>query len=196
MLTFIREIIGQNQGILVVIGAAFAFYKWQVSQNQKEAAMIFEMLKVIRDDKLYELIQMLDYDETWYDRGFHDKAREIGMDKLLVQFSYICHLREKRMISRKAFKFFSYNLGVILSNKQIHYYFYNLNEYCVKSHSEFPFAPLLRYGLKKKYIDIKFLEDVESRRKYNIPDYLNSYIEDVKNLNEKQRGMLDSFAQE
>ena len=56
MLTFIREIIGQNQGILVVIGAAFAFYKWQVSQNQKEAAMIFEMLKVIRDNEGQTLV--------------------------------------------------------------------------------------------------------------------------------------------
>ena len=193
MLTFMREIIEQNQSILAVVAAVFAFYKWQVSQNQKETGMISEMLKIIRDDKIYRLIQMLDYDKKWYNKNFHGQSIEIDMDKLLVVCSYACHLREKRMISKKAFEFFKYDLGVILSNWQIHCYFYNLNMYCKKTHSDFPFAPLLRYGLKMEFIDKGFLEDAESRRRYNIPDYLNSYIEEKKYSYEKPRCALDTL---
>ena len=145
--------VSENFQIISVVGAVFAFYKWHVSQKQKEVEFLHSMIKVIRNDEMYEFIRNLDYNVPWYGKTFHNGPLELKVDKMLMELSYLCHLRKTRMISPTTFEFFRYDIDAVLSNSQMVDYFYNLYQCTSSAKVPFPFAHLLNYAFEKKYMD-------------------------------------------
>ena len=81
------------------------------------------------------------------------------MDKTLSYFSYICYLREQKIISDKEFNFFKYEINRILMNSQVQDYFYNLYHFSNKNNTPITFLYLFRYGEKIKIFDEKFYDE-------------------------------------
>ena len=156
--------VSENYQIIGIAGASFAFYKWHVSQRQKEVEFLHSMIKVIRNDEMYEFIRKLDYNVPWYDEHFHNGSIELKVDKMLMEFSYLCHLRKTRMISSKTFDFFQYDIDAILSNTQMVDYFYNLYQYTHTVKLTFPFIHLLNYAFEKKYMNKQIFNNPEAWR--------------------------------
>ena len=170
------KVISENFQFLSIVGAGFALYKWHVSQKQREVMFLHSMIKVIRNDDMYEFIRKLDYNEPWYDEKFHNGILELKVDKMLMELSYLCHLRKTRMISPTTFDFFRYDIDAVLSNPQMIDYFYNLYQYTRTAKVSFPFVHLLNYAFKKGYMDKRIFDDPGAWRdeKKGLHNYLIS----------------------
>jgi hypothetical protein len=164
----------------------FALYRWHVSQKQKDVEILRLMIGTIRKDEFYGFIRDLDYDRPWYDEKFHNGPKELEVDKVLIEYSYLCHLRMARMISAKTFAFFQYDINVILSNGQIKDYFYNLYHCTCKRGIPFPFKHLLDYSFKENFFDKQVFEDPDAWR--NEGNHLHGYY---LSLNRSNTGIED-----
>ena len=162
--------------ILVIIGAPFAYYKWRRDVALKKADYINELTDKIRTDPLIvETLYLLDYGESWYSIEFHSGCdMEVKIDKTLSYFSYICYLKDRRIISNKEFKFLKYKIERILINPGVQDYLYNLYHFSKKSNLPISFHYLFEYGKKHKFFDADFFDSnahITNSEKYH--KYLN-----------------------
>ena len=153
MSTSVSGFLMQNFSIVSLLVAGFAFYKWHVSQMQREVEFLHTLIRRLRNSATSEILQLLEYGEEWYRVDFHGGDLEKKVDMLLMECTYLCHLQRTRMITRKTFQFFKYDLSVVLSNHDMLNYLYNLYHYSQSARKEFPFIHLIEYGFQKKLID-------------------------------------------
>ena len=125
-----------------------------------EKKYINELTEKIRTDKyIKDVIYMFDYNYKWYTEQFHGSGKlELKVDKTLSYFSYICYLREQKIISDKEFNFFKYEINRILRNSQVQDYFYNLYHFSNKNNTPITFLYLFKYGEKIKIFDEIFYD--------------------------------------
>lgn len=150
----------------VVIGGIFALMQWRKNIKLKRADYIKELTETIRENKdISDVIYMLDYDESWYCEEFHQCGKlERKVDKTLAYFSYILYLRNEKILSKKEFLFFKYDIERILRNEQMQDYFYNLYHFSKTQDALFSFSTLLDYAKDNKLLDGDF-EDREAHLK-------------------------------
>lgn len=108
MWEFITNLISDNYQVISICGALFAFYKWHVSQKQKEVEILHTLIKTLRSPEIIDFIRKSDYDVRWYDEKFHNSQLEETVDGVLTEYSYLCHLKKTKMIANKTFDFFRY----------------------------------------------------------------------------------------
>lgn len=147
--------------IMVIVGGIFGYYQWRKNILLRRAEYINELTEKIRTDKyIKDVIYMFDYNYKWYSEQFHGSGKlELKVDKTLSYFSYICYLREQKIISDKEFNFFKYEINRILMNSQVQDYFYNLYHFSNKNNTPITFLYLFRYGEKIKIFDEKFYDE-------------------------------------
>ena len=157
--------------LIAIAGGIFGLFQWRLSVKTKRAEYINELTMNIRTDKvLRKIIYMLDYDDQWYNEDFHkSKELEKEIDKTLSYFTYICYLKQHRLLTRKEFVFFKYEIDRILMNSQIQNYFYNLYHFYEKFDIPFSFKSLFDYGVRKHYFPKEFF----NRTSMQYPHYLN-----------------------
>lgn len=157
--------------IITTIVAIFGFYQWKRSNTIKKAEYIEKLTEKIRtDDDIKEMVYVLDYGDLWYIKSFHGSGGlERKMDKTLSYFSYICYLYNSRLISRKEFAIFEYEIERILLNAQVKNYFFNLYHFAKKLKTPMTFSFLFEYGEKTRKFDDEFYDN--QSEKY--PKYLN-----------------------
>lgn len=150
----ISDIISIISLILVMAGGIFGYYQWRKSILLGRAEYINELTEKIRTDKyIKDVIYMFDYNYKWYTEQFHGSGKlELKVDKTLSYFSYICYLREQKIISDKEFNFFKYEINRILRNSQVQDYFYNLYHFSNKNNTPITFLYLFKYGEKIKIL--------------------------------------------
>lgn len=165
----IEDIISIISLILVMIGGVFGYYQWRKNILLRRAGYINELTEKIRTDKnIKDVIYMFDYDYKWYSEQFHGSGKlELKVDKTLSYFSYICYLKNQKIITEKEFNFFKYEIERILMNSQVKDYFYNLYHFSNKNHAPITFLYLFNYGEKTGKFDEKF---------YDKNSYLDSSI--------------------
>lgn len=173
-LKFINEITVENitdicSMLLVIVGGGFAYYQWKRSVALKRAEFINELTEKIRTDEyIRDVLYLFDYDEYWYSIDFHDSGvLELKVDKTLSYFSYICYLKNQRLISNKEFRFFEYEVDRILENEQVQDYFYNLYHFCDKKR-RLPFNTCLSMGKNIKCLMTLFIEKIHIKTIKNI----------------------------
>lgn len=156
----ISDIISIISLILVMAGGIFGYYQWRKSILLGRAEYINELTEKIRTDKyIKDVIYMFDYNYKWYTEQFHESGKlELKVDKTLSYFSYICYLREQKIISDKEFNFFKYEINRILRNSQVQDYFYNLYHFSNKNNTPITFLYLFKYGEKIKIFDEIFYD--------------------------------------
>lgn len=159
--------------VLAIIGAAFGFYQWKKSIRIKRAEYIEKLTEKIRtDNDIKEMVYTLDYGHLWYTSAFHNSGElERKMDKTLSYFSYICYLYKSRLISKKEFAIFKYEIERILTNDQVNKYFYNLYHFAKKFKTPMTFSFLFEYGEKHNKFEKDFSD--KNRPKYKKSKYLN-----------------------
>ena len=126
----------------------------------KKASYINELLEKMRfGPDIKEVMYLFDYNDDWYNMGFHDnKTLEPKVDKALSYLSYICYLRKQRIISKREFCFFEYQINRTLMNSQTQDYLYNLYHFAQRSKASISFSPLIVYGKKAKIITDDFYD--------------------------------------
>ena len=146
----ISDIISIISLILVMVGGIFGYYQWRKNILLRRAEYIIELTDKIWTDKyIKDVIYMFDYNYKWYTEKFHGSCKlELKVDKTLSYFSYICYLREQKIISDKEFNFFKYEINRILRNSQVQDYFYNLYHFSNKNNTPITFLYLFKYGKK------------------------------------------------
>lgn len=98
--------------VTVIVGGIFAFIQWKRSQALKRADYINELNEKMRGDSaLQDFVYMIDYGKSWYSKEFHKGGElEKNVDKSLAYFSYVCYLKEEKIINDKEFQFFEYRI--------------------------------------------------------------------------------------
>ncbi|MCQ2795370.1 MAG: hypothetical protein MJ214_04120 [Bacilli bacterium] len=96
------------------------------------------------------------------------------IDYVLSIYDSFIYSSSKRLLSKKEFNFFHYNLAMIFDNKEIVNFLYSINLYCKKRNIICPFSNLVEYGIKHKYLKIDFYND-------NSPTY-KCLIKDAKSI--------------
>lgn len=161
--------------IITLIIAISGFYKWIKNLSMIRANYINELAEKIRTDKdIEDTIYRIEYGEEWYNEDFHkSKDMERAVDKTLVYFTHAIYLRKKRIIGKKEFVFFEYNIKRMLSNLQMEDYFYNLYHFSEKKNLPFPFKSLLEYAEKNRLFDNDFRDSTAHKRNSKYHEYLN-----------------------
>ena len=156
--------------VLAIIGAAFGFYQWKKSIRIKRAEYIEKLTEKIRtDNDIKEMVYTLDYGHLWYTSAFHNSGElERKMDKTLSYFSYICYLYKSRLISKKEFAIFKYEIERILTNDQVNKYFYNLYHFAKKFKTPMTFSFLFEYGEKHNKFEKDFYDKNSPKYKKSI----------------------------
>ena len=159
----------------VVVGGIFALIQWRKSTALKRAEYIKELTEKIRTDKdIFETIYMFDYGAQWYNAKFHQGGDiERTVDRTLAYFSYILYLKNEKLISKKEFLFFRYDIERILCNSQLQDYFYNLFHFANTQGVQFSFGILLDYAKEHKFIDNEFDNPEAYKTSTNYHRYLN-----------------------
>lgn len=167
----VSDIIALLSVILVGVGGWFGYRQWKESVKIKKAEYLNELTEKIRtDDDISDMIYILDYNQEWYNKSFHQSGEfERKMDKTLSYFSYICYLFDNNLIEKSEFNFFKYEIDRILMNRSTIKYFYNLYHFSKKCDAPITFKFLFEYGEKEKIYDNDFY-NVKSKK---YPHYLN-----------------------
>lgn len=157
----VSDIISAVSAVLVVIGGLFAFVQWRKNVALKRASYINELTEKIRTDPdIKDIVYLFDYEDRWYSSHFHGSGElERKVDKTLSYFSYICYLKNQKLINKKDFKFFQYEIDRILINPDVQDYFYNLYHFSSKFKMPFTFFYLFKYGKRKKMFDASFFDN-------------------------------------
>lgn len=161
--------------VLVIIGGFFTCYQWRRNVSLKRASYINELTEKIRSDSdIKDVVYLFDYNPNWYSERFHgDDILELKVDKTLSYFSYICYLKKQRIISKKEFKFFQYEVERILMNPGIQDYFFNLYHFAAKFKIPFTFVYLLDYGKEHNLLSNDFFDRKAYRTNHQFHHYLN-----------------------
>lgn len=169
------KFVAENYQVISICGAMFAFYKWHISQRQKEVETLQSLIATLRKPEVLRFVRKADYEGRWYDAKFHDSELEEVVDGVLTEYSYLCHLRKTRMISQATFDFFRYDIESILSDPQMIDYLYNLYQYTRKVKTMFPFIHLLEYGFKHGYAKREIFNDSNAwkNKTFKLHNYLN-----------------------
>ncbi|MBR4425537.1 MAG: hypothetical protein IKS66_06300 [Oscillospiraceae bacterium] len=154
----ISDIISGISLLITIVGGFFALYQWRRNIALKRASYINDLTEKIRTDPdIHGIVYLLDYNQEWYNAEFHESGeQERKVDKTLSFFSYICYLKKHRLIGRKDFNFFKYEIERILMNSGVQDYLYNLYHYSNKYDLPLTFFFLFKYGKKHKYFDSDF----------------------------------------
>lgn len=143
--------------VLAVIGGLFALYQWRNNIKLKHAEYIDNLTqKIYYDTDIIKVMYILEYNERWYSYNFHGSEYEPIFDKALFNFSYICYLRKRKIITDNEFKFFEYKIYKILTDYNIQNYFYNLYHYCKSINQPISFLYLFKYGEEQSLFDENF----------------------------------------
>ncbi len=143
--------------ILTVCGGIFALYQWRLSVKNDQAEYVDKLLdRFQNDEEIRTFVSMCDYLEEWYDDYFHDykseKCHAKKADKTLFFLNYLCHIEQERVLQKKEFEVFEYNIYAIIQNDNTLSYLADLYHYTIFEKRRYPFEYLLKYGIKKGII--------------------------------------------
>lgn len=155
--------------LTVIIGGVFALHKWNTNIKLKRADYIYSLLNDLRTNER-NAFYLFEYDAKWYNLQFHQGGdMEKKVDYTLSFFSYICYLKQQKILSKKEFDCFKYELERVLTNEQFRSYFYNIYHFSKHINQPISFLHLFTYAKDNGYFDDEFWNATSTR----YPHYLN-----------------------
>ncbi len=158
---------------VVVIGSAlFALIQWTYQCKIRRSQYLQTLSERMRTDKhILSVRQAIDYGQPWYNKDFHEKHKndvvtEDQVDEVLAFYSYLCYLKMGKIISKKEFKFFSYNIDRALQNTDMQSYLFNLYHFSRKNGVDMSFHYLFEYGKKNGFFKREFF-DPNTKNEYS-----------------------------
>jgi hypothetical protein len=152
----ITEIVSITIAVISLIVAYLQFKHNKKIDHNKQLAD--NLNKLWSDEEIRSVIQMLEYNDTWYNEGFHGSPLEIKVDKTLQFLSHICFLRKNGILNDTEFDAFEYELKHLFQNKSVINYLSFLFHFSQRAlangqSSPFPFKDLLEYGIDNNLVD-------------------------------------------
>lgn len=140
------------------LGGGFALCQWRKSIKVQRADFIGKLLEKIIDDKdLQETRNLIDYEQQWYNKDFHNNSElERSIDKLFRYMDHICYLEQTGNISSKEFKIFQYDVHRICVSCSAQAYLWNLYHFSQKNKAECSFLHIIDYGIENKLLPKDF----------------------------------------
>ena len=144
------------KALTITIGAAassIALLTWKQSIKTKRAEFINQIIEKIRFNKEFsKAVYYIDYEQNWYNANYHGSELEPKIDMVLSYFSYICYLRETRLISKKELDIFEYWLKRLCDSQSIQLYLWNIYHFSNARKSPCSFKSLIDYGLDNGFL--------------------------------------------
>ena len=136
--------------IMVLCGGCFALWRWIISQRVQRAQfldLLIEKFKSIKYDDFLRRIES-SYENS---RNYDDEADdEVGAYDFLIFLSYVCYLRQAKIIDDKEFLLFRCYVERALRINTIHTAIEQIHDVNHIAVDVSPYAPLLTYGREKK----------------------------------------------
>ena len=136
----------------------------------KRAQFFKEIIDRIRfDQDLVDAMNILDYDEDWYNDDFPKSDIETKMDKLFSYLSYVCYLHNVKVISNKEFELIEYKIMRACQNKNTQYYFKFVNRFAKLHNVKHTFNDMIEYMKVNVFNnDEKLINEFENGKKFAI----------------------------
>lgn len=178
------------QDIVSIVSCIFAFFticfglcQYKRANAIKRASYVCELIDKLKDDvDIRDTIYLFQYDNFHYDENFHNGSDlEIKIDKTLQYLDYICYLKYKNIINNEEFKFFEIDICMVVENKNLQNYLYNLLHFewhmnkwqsIIDAEKSYSFNHLLRYTKSHNVIEESFF-DKNSYKVLEFHKYLN-----------------------
>jgi len=154
----VNLVIGSMTLLVAVAGVVLALMQLKKQTRVTSAQHLFVMLQEFYDDKIRSAFsdyvdRFKDTDTRYYqglnEQGepkFKDDETEKSIDRMLLLFENICYQKHRKVIDKKGFACFEYQIWETLREPQVLEYIKDLSKYCVKHHSGFPFKELVCEG--------------------------------------------------
>ena len=150
------EIIAIATLLVGLISVVFVGIQLWQKYRMDHSKQVLDMLNKTRSERdIVELFYQLDYNKFHYDGRFQGSQMEPLVDNVLHYYEYILYLKNQRILNKKDFKFFEYDIQRIVGNHDMQSYFFTLYHFVSKRMS-FKYQRLLRYGRKNGWIDEDF----------------------------------------
>lgn len=156
LINHFKEITEFASIVIGFIGLYIAISEYRRSNRIKRATYIDQLTERLKSDKeIRDMIYDFQYGDFHYTEEFHGSDLEKKVDKTLQYFSYICYLKEKKIITNDEFMFFEIDISQALRCKDLIEYLYNLYHFeceigdCNTQEegiNNYSFNSLLRYG--------------------------------------------------
>jgi hypothetical protein len=152
--------------VLVVIGGVFALAQWRIEIKTKRANFLEQInLKINADQEMVETMHLIDYNNEWYGKNFHEnKTVECPIDKLFSYFNYICYLRKVKNITEKEFVIFHYKIKRIFVSQCAKSYLWNLYHFSEQNKAQCSFQYLIDYGIEINAIIASEFKDSKNNK--------------------------------
>ena len=154
----VSPVIGSATLLVAIAGVVLALMQLKKQTRVTSAQHLFIMLQEFYGDMVRSAFSdyvdhFKDTDTPYYlglnEQGepeFKDGETEKSIDRMLLLFENICYQKHRKVIDKKGFACFEYQIWETLREPQIMKYFKDLSKYCVKHHSGFPFKELICEG--------------------------------------------------
>lgn len=170
--------------IVAIIGVGIGLYQYYKSVIVKRSSFVLSLLNQMKDDDgINKVIYLFHYGEFKYSREFHGSGEyENDTDRTLLLFSYICYLKEKRIITNKEFSFFEISITQALHNEALIDYLYNLYHFVCHAEGYDPlkegkgkalYCYLIKFANKSKYLPNDFYDNNAYKTNALYHHYLN-----------------------
>lgn len=166
------DLISTIANVITALAAASAFLTWHHDKKIEKYRIGIDIIhNTLGDDDVITFIHMIDYDEQWFSKNFHNTELEKKVDKALSCYSYLIDLKNANIINKQTFNSAKYVIKRILKNNQAQAYLFNLHHYCKKIGTDCPFESLIKFGKDKQILDSSFFNPTIGISKY--PKTLN-----------------------
>ena len=145
-------------------GGIFALYQWRLSVKNGQAEYVDKILERFQsDDEIRDFISKNDYEEDWYKKEFHepesDECIAAKADKTIFFLDYLCHINQEKILHKKEFAVFEYNLYAVIQNINTRSYFADLYQYSLVENRKFPFTHVLKYAIDNNIIPKEVMDN-------------------------------------
>ena len=143
-----------------LFGVIFGLTQYTNSKKVSKSQFVSDLIQKIRNDKdVKDVIRLIEHDDFTYDSCFYaNRDLEYKTDKTLTLFSYLVYIKDNRIISEEEFLFFVYEIKLLLQNKQLQNYLYNVYHFSKCCKTECPFTPIIEYGKSNKILSEDFFD--------------------------------------
>lgn len=157
--------------VLAIVGGIFALFQWSNSNRIRRVEFVDQILNKLRfEKKLVQAMYIIEYKDEWYNENFHNNSDfEPKVDALLSYLSYVCYLKNMRIIKEKEFSAFKYQLNRTCQSSSVEEYLWNLKHFSKKNNTNSSFEELEIYGKRQKIFSDEFNNEVSA----NYSQYLN-----------------------
>lgn len=158
--------------IISVLAGTFGLYQWDKSTKVKRAEFINQIIDKLRfDNEMVKIVYLIEYTYDWYTHEFHNgfSDLEFRIDKLLSYLTYICYLKDHKIISKSEFSILEYEIYRTCESPCVQAYLWNLYHFTEGRSTKCTFDRLIKYGIEK---DI-FTKDFKDKNSTVFPKYLN-----------------------